>query len=233
MVDFQAGLLHAAVQLDPKQGHAAQEVLVLHSDLAVQQTLKLQIREAQHADGGALADGVDALHHAAAEPDINIGRAVPEELVLQTAQAVQVNPNHAILTRAARAMVDRAQAMASAVLAFAMQMLMVMGTQAVAARRVAVRDPKALIAVIQTATPTRGRAVTSAHPVRAAVGMTTTVTVQKSNSGQAGTLVMVATTVQVEGPGGKEGRIYPCADKQNRGMFTLIAVGTSIILRAL
>ena len=102
-----------------------------------------------------------------------------------------------------------------------------------AARRVAVRDPKALIAVIQTATPTRGRAVTSAHPVRAAVGMTTTVTVQKSNSGQAGTLVMVATTVQVEGPGGKEGRIYPCADKQNRGMFTLIAVGTSIILRAL
>ena len=120
MVDLQAGLLHAAVQLDPKQGHAAQEVLVLHIVLEVQQTLKLQIREATSAVGAALVDGVDALHHAAAEPDINIGRAVPEELVLQTAQAVQVNPNHAILTRAARAMVDRAQAMASAVRAIAM-----------------------------------------------------------------------------------------------------------------
>ena len=121
MVDLQAGLLHAAAaQLDPKQGHAALELPVLHIVLEVQQTLKLQIREAQHADGGALADGVDALHHAAAEPDINIGRAVPEELVLQTAQAVIKTLSHAILTRAARAMVDRAQAMASAVRAIAM-----------------------------------------------------------------------------------------------------------------
>ena len=29
MVDFQAGPLHAAVQLDPKRGLAAQELLVL------------------------------------------------------------------------------------------------------------------------------------------------------------------------------------------------------------
>ena len=120
MVVFQAGLLHAAVQLDPKRGLAAQEVLVLHIVLEVQQTLKLQLREAQHADGGALADGVDALHHAAAELKLRQGHAAQEVLVLQTAQAVQVNPNHAILTRAARAMVDRAQAMASAVRAIAM-----------------------------------------------------------------------------------------------------------------
>ena len=102
MVDLQAGLLHAAAELDPKQGHAAQEVLVLHIVLEAQQTLKLQIREAQHADGEALADGVDALHHAAAEPDINIGRAVPEELVLQTAQAVIKTLSHVTLIRAAR-----------------------------------------------------------------------------------------------------------------------------------
>ena len=61
MVDFQAGLLHAAVQLDPKRGLAAQELLVLHIVLEAQQTLKLQIREAAHADGAAMADGQAAL----------------------------------------------------------------------------------------------------------------------------------------------------------------------------
>ena len=44
MVHFQAGLLHAAAaQLDPKQGHAAQELLALHIVLEVQQTLKIAI----------------------------------------------------------------------------------------------------------------------------------------------------------------------------------------------
>ena len=117
---MEAVLCHAVLELKPRQGLAAQELLVLHIAMAAQARMQIVMQVAMSAAGVTMVIGENALHHAAAEPDINIGRAVPEELVLQTAQAVQVNPNHAILTRAARAMVDRAQAMASAVRAIAM-----------------------------------------------------------------------------------------------------------------
>ena len=97
MEDFQAGPLHAAVQLDPKRGLAAQELLVLDIVLEVQQTLKLQIREATHADGQAGADGEDALHHAAAEAKAVQGHAAQEVLVLHIVLEVQVEAKDVLL----------------------------------------------------------------------------------------------------------------------------------------
>ena len=43
MADGETALYHAAAELDPKQGHAAQGLLVLHIVLEVQQTLKIAI----------------------------------------------------------------------------------------------------------------------------------------------------------------------------------------------
>ena len=43
MVIMEAVLCHATPELDPKQGHAAQGLLVLHIVLEVQQTLKIAI----------------------------------------------------------------------------------------------------------------------------------------------------------------------------------------------
>ena len=82
MVHFQAGLIHAAVQLDPKRGRATQELLVLDIVLEAQQTLKLQIREAQHADGAAMEDFQAGLLHAAVQLDPKRGLAAQELLVL-------------------------------------------------------------------------------------------------------------------------------------------------------
>ena len=94
MEDFQAGPLHAAVaQLDPKRGLAAQELLVLDIVLEVQQTLKLQIREAANADGQAGADGEDALHHAAAEAKAVQGHVMLLDIVLE----VQVEAKDVLL----------------------------------------------------------------------------------------------------------------------------------------
>ena len=49
-----------------------------------------------------MANGETALWNAAAEPNINIGRAALEELVLHTARAVIKTLNHAIPNHAAQ-----------------------------------------------------------------------------------------------------------------------------------
>ena len=82
MVHFQAGLLHAAVQLNPKRGLAAQELPVLDIVREVQQTLKLQSREATHAVGAAMVDFQAGLLHAAVQLDPKRGLAAQELLVL-------------------------------------------------------------------------------------------------------------------------------------------------------
>ena len=62
-----------------------------------QQTLKLQIREAAHADGAAMADGQAALYHAAA----GLRQGQGDAMLVESAQEVQANQGlDAILKRA-------------------------------------------------------------------------------------------------------------------------------------
>ena len=153
LADGEHALQDAAAELKLRQGHAAQEVLVLHIVLEVQAKAKHVVPEAQHADGAALAYGEHALHRAAAELKLRQGRAAQEVLVLQTAQAVQVNPNHAIPNHAAHLMEDRVQAMASAVLAIAgMLMLMVMDGRLIQALIPAILEGSHLVTAMTTAT---------------------------------------------------------------------------------
>ena len=146
-------LQDAAAGLKLRQGRAAQEVLAPHIVLEVQSKAKHVVPEAQHADGAALADGEHALHRAAAELKLRQGHAAQEVLVLQTAQAVQVNPSHAIPNHAANLMEDRVQAMASAVLAIAgMLMLMVMDGRLIQALIPAILEGSHLVTAMTTAT---------------------------------------------------------------------------------
>ena len=97
MVDGEDALHHAAAEAKAVQGHAAQEVLVLHIVLEVQVEAKAAMLAAARAAGEAGADGQAALYHAAAELRQGQGDAVFPE----SAQEVQANQGRdAILNRA-------------------------------------------------------------------------------------------------------------------------------------